>query len=64
MKQGKKPMYVVSMGTNVGFYKGSSPYQPVPRDEAEQLTHKRANVIEGKLRRLGYKGASMEALEK
>jgi hypothetical protein len=43
-----------------GYYKGSSAWTPVPKEEAELLTHKEANRISNRLHRLVYKGASME----
>ena len=32
------------------------------RDKATHLTSKQANTLQGKMRRLGYKGASVEPL--
>jgi hypothetical protein len=59
-----KPLYRIFMGRNFpGYYKASSHYVPVDKDNAERLTHKEANLMEGKLRRLGYKGAVMELIE-
>lgn len=61
MTKGEKPMYVIYMGKEYdGYYKGNSPYRPVSREKAEKLTHKEANKIQGKLRRLGYKQSLME----
>lgn len=60
-KKGQKPLYRIYMGRDHdGYYKGSSHWQPVSKADADKLTHKEANKLEGQLRRLGYKGASMQ----
>ncbi len=60
-KKGVKPLYRIFMGQqHPGYYKGSSHWQPVPKEQADQLTHKVANDTQNYLRRLGYKGASIE----
>jgi hypothetical protein len=63
-KSGTKPLYRIAMGKDYPqlYFKANSSWKPVPASDADQLTHKQANAIEGKLRRLGYKGASMEII--
>jgi hypothetical protein len=68
--KGQKPKYVIfcpqsqrpsEFGPSPsGYYSAPNPYRLQPRENASLLTHKEANVIEGKLRRLGYKGATMQ----
>ncbi len=56
-KPGKKPVYHVFLGKENGGFYGEKPYESVPKEQAKPLTHKEAILIEGRLRRIGYKGA-------
>lgn len=58
---GMKPKYIIFIGNGyAGYYKGSSTWKPVPKEDADHFSHKKANRMEGKLRKLGYKGATLE----
>lgn len=56
---GNKPLYRIAItdGARTGYYRGESRWQIVGSDEAELLTHKEAERIRGKLKRLGYQPA-------
>lgn len=56
-----KPQYIIWMGRDYpGYYHEKSHWKPVEKDKAQKLSHKEANKISNYLKRLGYKGASME----
>lgn len=50
------PLYVVKFGED-GYYKAESAWKPIPKEQADKLTHKEALRIRNYLRqpRIGYR---------
>jgi len=45
-----KPLYVVNMGSGIGYYHPDAVWSGVPRDKAKKLTHKDARNVADYLR--------------
>ena len=56
----KKPIYIVRLNSE-GYYSPKTE-MPVPKDQAERMSHKDANRTSNHIRRF-YKGAVMEPFD-
>jgi len=61
-KPGPKPRYIINTGSQLpGWFSDKTPDSPVTNPGlATQFFHKEACAAEGRLRRIGFKGATIE----